>query len=66
MLEPLLMSKAVFDKLPKDQQGLIMTIGAEMEKFALEGARGGGEARRTEISLFGKRRNRAQSSAGGR
>ena len=39
MLEPLLMSKSVFDKLPKDQQTLIMTIGAEMEKFALEGAR---------------------------
>jgi TRAP-type C4-dicarboxylate transport system substrate-binding protein len=39
MLEPLLMSKAVFDKLPRDQQGLIMTIGAEMEKFALDGAR---------------------------
>jgi len=39
MLEPLLMSKAVFDKLPKDQQALIMTVGAEQEKFALEGAR---------------------------
>jgi TRAP-type C4-dicarboxylate transport system substrate-binding protein len=39
MLEPLLMSKAVFDKLPKDQQALIMTVGAEMEQFALEGAR---------------------------
>jgi TRAP-type C4-dicarboxylate transport system substrate-binding protein len=39
MLEPLLMSKAVFDKLPKDQQSLIMTVGAEMEKFALAGAR---------------------------
>jgi TRAP-type C4-dicarboxylate transport system substrate-binding protein len=39
MLEPLLMSKGVFDKLPKDQQALIMTVGAEMEKFALEGAR---------------------------
>jgi TRAP-type C4-dicarboxylate transport system substrate-binding protein len=39
MLEPLLMSKAVFEKLPKDQQSLIMTVGAEMEKFALEGAR---------------------------
>jgi TRAP-type C4-dicarboxylate transport system substrate-binding protein len=39
MLEPLLMSKAVFDKLPKDQQALIMTVGAEMEKFALAGAR---------------------------
>lgn len=39
MLEPLLMSKMIFDKLPKDQQALIMTVGAEMEKFALEGAR---------------------------
>jgi len=39
MLEPLLMSKAVFDRLPKDQQALVMTVGAEMEKFALEGAR---------------------------
>ena len=39
MLEPLLMSKAIFDKLPKDQQALIMTVGGELEKFALEGAR---------------------------
>lgn len=39
MLEPLLISKSVFDKLPKDQQSLIMTVGAEMEKFALAGAR---------------------------
>jgi TRAP-type C4-dicarboxylate transport system substrate-binding protein len=39
MLEPLLMSKAIFDKLPQDQQALIMTVGSEMEKFALEGAR---------------------------
>lgn len=39
MLEPLLMSKAIFDKLPKDQQTLIMTVGTELEQFALEGAR---------------------------
>ncbi len=39
MLEPLLMSKAVFDKLPKDQQALIMTVGAEMEKFGVEAAK---------------------------
>ena len=37
--EPIMMSKIVFDKLPKDQQALIMTVGAEMEKVALEGAR---------------------------
>ena len=39
MLEPLLMSKIVFDKLPKDQQALIMAVGGEMEKVALDGAR---------------------------
>ena len=39
MLEPLLMSKVIFDKLPKDQQALIMTVGGELEKFALDGAR---------------------------
>ena len=39
MFEPLLMSKQVFDKLPKDQQAAIMSVGADMEKFALEGAK---------------------------
>jgi TRAP-type C4-dicarboxylate transport system substrate-binding protein len=39
MLEPLLMSKIVFDKLPKDQQALIMKLGTELEQFAIEGAR---------------------------
>ena len=39
VFEPLLMSKQVFDALPKDQQTAIMDIGAEMEKFALEKAK---------------------------
>ncbi|MGI9024275.1 MAG: TRAP transporter substrate-binding protein DctP [Burkholderiaceae bacterium] len=39
LLEPLLMSKIVFDKLPKDQQALIMTVGGEMEKIAIDGAK---------------------------
>ena len=39
MFEPLLMSKQIFDKLPKDQQSAIMTVGADMERFALEGAK---------------------------
>jgi TRAP-type C4-dicarboxylate transport system substrate-binding protein len=34
MLEPLMMSKTVFDKLPKDQQAVIMQVGAEMEAYA--------------------------------
>ena len=39
MLEPLLMSKSIFDALPKAQQDAIMTVGADMEKFAIEGAK---------------------------
>jgi TRAP-type C4-dicarboxylate transport system substrate-binding protein len=38
MFEPLMMSKAVFDKLTKEQQALIMTVGAEMEAFARKSA----------------------------
>jgi TRAP-type C4-dicarboxylate transport system substrate-binding protein len=38
MFEPLLMSKQVFDKLPKAQQDTIMAVGADMEKFALVSA----------------------------
>ena len=39
MLEPMLMSKLVFDQLPKDQQQVILQVGADMESFALDGAR---------------------------
>jgi TRAP-type transport system periplasmic protein len=39
MFEPLMMSKTVFDALPKDQRDAIMAVGAELEKFALEAAR---------------------------
>ena len=39
MFEPLMMSKAIFDKLPKDQRDSIMAVGAEMEKFAMEAAK---------------------------
>jgi TRAP-type transport system periplasmic protein len=33
MFEPLIMSKQIFDALPKDQKDAIMAIGAEMEQF---------------------------------
>lgn len=36
MLEPLIMSKHVFDKLPKDQQEAILSVGKEMQAYALE------------------------------
>jgi len=39
MFEPLMMSKAIFDKLPKEQRDTIMAVGAEMEKFALDAAK---------------------------
>ena len=38
MFEPLMMSKAVFDRLPKDQQAAIMAAGAELEVFARKAA----------------------------
>jgi TRAP-type C4-dicarboxylate transport system substrate-binding protein len=38
MLEPLMMSRAVFDRLSQEQQSLIMTVGAEMEVFARKSA----------------------------
>ncbi|MGJ5071716.1 TRAP transporter substrate-binding protein [Bradyrhizobium sp. SZCCHNS3002] len=38
MLEPLMMSKASFDKLPKNQQDIILAVGAEMEAFGRKGA----------------------------
>jgi len=38
MLEPLMMSKAVFDRLSKEQQAIIMAVGAELETFARKSA----------------------------
>ncbi|MFJ3046527.1 TRAP transporter substrate-binding protein DctP [Herbaspirillum chlorophenolicum] len=38
MFEPLMMSKAVFDRLSKDQQAAIMAVGADMEQFAMKAA----------------------------
>ncbi|MYM84942.1 C4-dicarboxylate ABC transporter [Duganella sp. FT50W] len=39
MLEPLMMSRTIFDKLPKDQQQLILAVGAELEAFALKSSK---------------------------
>lgn len=44
MLEPLMISRAVFERLPKAQQDVIMAVGAEMEKFALEQAKADDQA----------------------
>lgn len=44
MFEPLLMSREVFEKLPKDTQKIIMEVGAELEKFAVEAAKADDQA----------------------
>ncbi len=38
MLEPLIMSKLIFDKLPKEQQDMIVALGAELEAFGTKEA----------------------------
>ena len=39
MFEPLVISKAVFDALPKDQQQIVVEVGASLEGYALEAAK---------------------------
>jgi TRAP-type C4-dicarboxylate transport system substrate-binding protein len=39
MFEPLLMSRQVFEGLPKDMQATILAVGGELESFALDAAR---------------------------
>ena len=38
MLEPLMMSKSIFDALPKKHQDVIRTVGSELEAFGKKGA----------------------------
>ncbi|HLG85077.1 MAG TPA: TRAP transporter substrate-binding protein DctP [Bradyrhizobium sp.] len=38
MLEPLMMSKSVFDALPSGHQEIIMAVGSELETFGRQGA----------------------------
>jgi TRAP-type C4-dicarboxylate transport system substrate-binding protein len=38
MLEPLMMSKSIFDALPKNQQDILVAVGAELEAFGRKGA----------------------------
>jgi len=39
MFEPLLISRQIFDALPRDQQAIVMQVGGELEKLALDSAR---------------------------
>jgi len=44
MFEPLMMSRQVLESLPKDQQQLLLTVGAELERLALESAKADDQA----------------------
>jgi len=75
MLEPLLMSKQVFDGLSKEQQQIVVEVGASLEKFGMEAARGddtrvvevytkaGDEVVDMDAGAFGKWREIAKGSA---
>src|ERR1700710_647250 len=75
MLEPLLMSKSIFDALPKKQQDVIVAVGAEMEAFGKKGAqdddaevakvyeKAGGKVSALDIATVGKWRAIARHTA---
>jgi TRAP-type C4-dicarboxylate transport system substrate-binding protein len=44
MFEPLIISRAIFEKLTKEQQATIMAVGADLEKFAMESAKADDQA----------------------
>ncbi|MFI5295097.1 MAG: TRAP transporter substrate-binding protein DctP [Thermodesulfovibrionales bacterium] len=44
MLEPLVMSREVFEKLPKETQKIILDLGAELETFAVRAAKADDQA----------------------
>ncbi len=44
MLEPLVMSRATFERLPRDMQAIVAAVGAELEQFGLQAAKQDDEA----------------------
>jgi TRAP-type C4-dicarboxylate transport system substrate-binding protein len=75
MLEPLMMSKAIFDKLPKNQQDIILSVGTELEAFGRKGAqdddievakvyeKAGAKVSKLDIATVGKWRDIARDTA---
>ncbi len=75
MLEPLLMSKEVFDSLPASQQKVIMKVGEELEAFAVAAAKeddeqlakiyskAGVKVSEMDVTALTKWRNIAQATA---
>jgi len=75
MLEPLMMSKSIFDGLPKNQQDIILAVGTELETFGRKGAqdddsevakvyeKAGGKVSPLDIATVGKWRDIARDTA---
>jgi TRAP-type C4-dicarboxylate transport system substrate-binding protein len=75
MLEPLMMSKAIFDKLPKKQQDVILAVGTELEAFGKKGAqdddvevakvyeKAGAKVSKLDKAIVGKWRDIARDTA---
>ena len=75
MLEPLMMSKAIFDKLPKKHQDIILTVGTELEAFGKKGAqdddievarvyeKAGAKVSKLDLATVGKWRDVARNTA---
>src|ERR1700748_2538265 len=75
MLEPLMMSKSIFDGLPKNHQDIILAVGAELEKFGRQGAqaddtevakvyeKAGAKVAPLDIATVGKWRDIARDTA---
>src|SRR5215212_4343315 len=75
MLEPLLMSKLIFDKLPKNQQDIILSVGTELQAFGKKGAqdddievakvyeKAGAKVSKLDIATVGKWRDVARDTA---
>jgi TRAP-type C4-dicarboxylate transport system substrate-binding protein len=75
MLEPLMMSKSIFEALPKSQQDIILAVGAELEAFGRKGAqdddlevakvyeKAGGKVSALDAATVGKWRDIARDTA---
>src|SRR5258708_6873375 len=75
MLEPLMMSKSIFDGLPKNQQDIILAVGLELEAFGRKGAqdddvevakvyeKAGAKISALDIATVGKWRDIARDTA---
>jgi TRAP-type C4-dicarboxylate transport system substrate-binding protein len=75
MLEPLMMSKSIFDGLPKNQQDIILAVGTELEAFGRKGAqdddievakvyeKAGAKVSALDIATVGKWRDIARDTA---